>query len=150
MSRRKSQQHENPDLVSGSLDFVDLVNGLGRVKGIDGSKNGLEFNSSKPFVVGSTFSGELLVYTADLVNGVLDFVDSVNGLWRVKGIDVSENGLEFVSVGEDGRVNWVGLDVGKLSERKIFDSNGLVSHGAVKWASLVFDSNVLVSYGAVK
>ncbi|KAF3668225.1 Nuclear pore complex protein NUP43 [Capsicum annuum] len=94
-------------------------------------------NSSKPLVVAATFSGELLVYTADLVNGSLEFVDLVNGLGRVKGIDVSENGLEFVSVGEDGRVNWVGLDGGKLSKRKVFDSNGLVSYGAVKWASPV-------------
>ncbi|KAM3269906.1 nuclear pore complex protein NUP43 [Capsicum chacoense] len=94
-------------------------------------------NSSKPVVVAATFSGELLVYTADLVNGSLEFVDLVNGLGRVKGIDASENGLEFVSVGEDGRVNWVGLDGGKLSKRKVFDSNGLVSYGAVKWASPV-------------
>ncbi|CAN4084365.1 unnamed protein product [Withania somnifera] len=85
-------------------------------------------DSNKPLVVCSTFSGSLLLYTADLVNGSLEFVS---------GIDVSENGLEFVSVGEDGRINWVSFVGGELSKRKVFDSNGLFSYGAVKWASPV-------------
>ncbi|XP_015080851.1 nuclear pore complex protein NUP43 [Solanum pennellii] len=98
-------------------------------------------NPNKPLIAASTFSGSLLLYTADLVNGSLEFVDSVAEkgfhLGRINGIDVSENGSEFVSVGEDGRINWVSFVGGGLSTRKVFDSNGLVSYGAVKWASPV-------------
>lgn len=76
-----------------------------------------------------------------MVNGSLEFVDSVGEkgvhLGRVSGIDVSENGSEFVSVGEDGRINWVSFVGGKLCCKKVFDSNGLISYGAVKWASPV-------------
>lgn len=54
----------------------------------------------------------------------------------VSGIDLNENGSECVSVGEDGRVNLVGL-AEKGGFRRVFDSNGLVSYSAVKWASPV-------------
>ncbi|XP_016470548.1 nuclear pore complex protein NUP43 isoform X1 [Nicotiana tabacum] len=96
-------------------------------------------NPNKPLIAASTFSGHLLVYTADLVNGSLDFVDSVKGfhLGRVAGIDVSENGSEFVSVGEDGRINLVSFVGGGSSSKRVFDGNGLISYGAVKWASPV-------------
>ncbi|XP_055822955.1 nuclear pore complex protein NUP43 [Solanum dulcamara] len=98
-------------------------------------------NPNKPLIAASTFSGSLLLYTADLVNGSLEFVDSLAEkgfhFGRVNGIDVSENGSEFVSVGEDGRINWVSFVGGKLTTRKVFDSNGLISYGAVKWASPV-------------
>lgn len=50
-------------------------------------------------------------------------------------IDVQENGSECVSVGEDGRVNLVSVGNSNLSHRRFFDSNGLVSYTAAKWAS---------------
>ncbi|KAI8018333.1 Nuclear pore complex protein NUP43 [Camellia lanceoleosa] len=46
-----------------------------------------------------------------------------------------ENGSECVSVGEDGRVNLVSVGNSNLSHRRFFDSNGLVSYTAAKWAS---------------
>lgn len=58
----------------------------------------------------------------------------------ILGIDVSENGSEAVSVGEDGRVNWINIggSIGKtVNFQKVFDNNGLVSYQAVKWASPV-------------
>ncbi|KAK4374911.1 hypothetical protein RND71_005588 [Anisodus tanguticus] len=99
-------------------------------------------NPNKPLIVASTFSGSLLLYTADLVNGSLEYLDSVPEkegfhLGRVNGIDVSENGSEVVSVGEDGRINLVSFVGGRLSYKRVFYSNGLVSYGAVKWASPV-------------
>ncbi|KAF5950513.1 hypothetical protein HYC85_012506 [Camellia sinensis] len=50
-------------------------------------------------------------------------------------IDVQENGSECVSVGEDGRVNLVSVGNSNLSHRRFFNSNGLVSYTAAKWAS---------------
>ena len=50
-------------------------------------------------------------------------------------IDLGGNELECVSVGEDGRVGLVSVGEGELSVRKVFDSAGLVSYSAVKWAS---------------
>ncbi|PIN06094.1 hypothetical protein CDL12_21360 [Handroanthus impetiginosus] len=52
----------------------------------------------------------------------------------VSAIDLSENGSECVSVGEDGRINLVSLS-GKGGFRRVFDSKGLVSYSSVKWAS---------------
>ncbi|KAL8152487.1 hypothetical protein V2J09_010247 [Rumex salicifolius] len=49
-------------------------------------------------------------------------------------IDGLDDG-EFVTVGEDGRVNLVSLVASELQYRRVFDSNGLVSYSAVKWAS---------------
>ncbi|XP_073289604.1 nuclear pore complex protein NUP43 [Primulina huaijiensis] len=98
------------------------------------------FNPSRPIIAASTFSGSLLFFTADLINGSLSFELSVpeKGLHNgfVSGIDLNENGSECVSVGEDGRVNLVGL-AEKGGFRRVFDSNGLVSYSAVKWASPV-------------
>ncbi|KAL7219728.1 hypothetical protein ACSBR2_012733 [Camellia fascicularis] len=50
-------------------------------------------------------------------------------------IDVQENGSECVSVGENGRVNLVSVGNSNLSHRRFFNSNGLVSYTAAKWAS---------------
>ncbi|GMP55304.1 hypothetical protein CsSME_00020161 [Camellia sinensis var. sinensis] len=50
-------------------------------------------------------------------------------------IDVQENGSECVSAGEDGRVNLVSVGNSNLSHRRFFNSNGLVSYTAAKWAS---------------
>lgn len=51
-------------------------------------------------------------------------------------VDLQESGVECVSVGEDGRVNLVGFgDGSRLSYRRVWDSDGLVSYTAAKWAS---------------
>ncbi|GER39504.1 WD-40 repeat family protein [Striga asiatica] len=95
---------------------------------------------SKPLVAAATFSGTVLFYSADLINGSLDCEFSVpeKGFHSgaVSGIDLNENGSECVSVGEDGRVNLVNLS-SKVGFKRVFDSNGLVSYSAVKWASPV-------------
>ena len=47
-----------------------------------------------------------------------------------------DGGGEFVSVGEDGRVNLVGVgDGAALESKRVFDSDGVVSYSAVKCAS---------------
>ncbi|RVW14470.1 Nuclear pore complex protein NUP43 [Vitis vinifera] len=51
-------------------------------------------------------------------------------------VDLQESGVECVSVGEDGRVNLVAFgDGSRLSYRRVWDSDGLVSYTAAKWAS---------------
>lgn len=79
-----------------------------------------------------------MLYSADLLNGSLDFEFLVqeNGFHNgpVSGIDVSESGI--VSVGEDGKVNLIGIGHGDSgSFQRVFDSKGLVSYYSVKWAS---------------
>ncbi|KAL6520723.1 hypothetical protein OROMI_032283 [Orobanche minor] len=95
---------------------------------------------SKPLIAAATFTGSVLFYSADLINGCLNLEFSVaeKGFHTsvVSGIDLSENGSECVSVGEDGRVNLVNLSAHR-GFRRVFDSNGLVSYSSVKWASPV-------------
>ncbi|KAG8372529.1 hypothetical protein BUALT_Bualt12G0075600 [Buddleja alternifolia] len=98
------------------------------------------FTPSKPLIAAAIFSGSVLFYSADLINGSLNFEYSVpeEGFHSgpVSGIDLNENGSECVSVGEDGKVNLVSLG-DKGGFRRVFDSNGLVSYSSVKWASPV-------------
>lgn len=56
-------------------------------------------------------------------------------LGRISCIDLQENGSECVSVGEDGRVNLITVGDSGLDYRKFYDSKGLVSYTAAKWAS---------------
>ncbi|KAL3643194.1 hypothetical protein CASFOL_014009 [Castilleja foliolosa] len=95
---------------------------------------------SKPLIAASTFSGSVLFYSANLIEESLNFEFSApeSGFHSdaVSRIDLSENGSECVSVGEDGRVNLVNLS-DKGGFRRVFDSNGLVSYSTVKWASPV-------------
>lgn len=53
----------------------------------------------------------------------------------VSCVDLVDGGVDCVSVGEDGRVNLVTFGEERLNTKRIFDSNGLVSYNAVKWAS---------------
>ncbi|KHN30280.1 Nucleoporin Nup43 [Glycine soja] len=50
-------------------------------------------------------------------------------------VDLMDGGVECVSVGEDGKVNLVGIGDSNLNYRRLFDSAGLVSYTAVRWAS---------------
>ncbi|XP_031107492.1 nuclear pore complex protein NUP43 [Ipomoea triloba] len=100
--------------------------------------------SNKPLIAAASSSGSLSILSADLMNGSLNVEASVTErgfhFGPILGIDVSENGSEAVSVGEDGRVNWIniGRSIGKtVNFQKVFDNNGLVSYQAVKWASPV-------------
>nr|GMC58330.1 nuclear pore complex protein NUP43 [Ipomoea batatas] len=100
--------------------------------------------SNKPLIAAASSSGSLSILSADLMNGSLNVEASVTErgfhYGPILGIDVSENGSEAVSVGEDGRVNWINIggSIGKtVNFQKVFDNNGLVSYQAVKWASPV-------------
>lgn len=55
----------------------------------------------------------------------------------VSCVDVMDGGAECVTVGEDRRVNLVGVTGSGLSHRRFFDSDGLVSYTTAKWASPV-------------
>ncbi|KAF5956727.1 hypothetical protein HYC85_003952 [Camellia sinensis] len=87
----------------------------------------------------STFFGSLHVLLADSVNAAIESEVSVPEntfhVGTISCIDVQENRSECVSVGEDGRVNLVSVGNSNLSHRRFFDSNGLVSYTAAKWAS---------------
>lgn len=50
-------------------------------------------------------------------------------------VDLMDGGVECVTAGEDGRVNLVTVGNSNLNYRRLFDSGGLVSYTAVKWAS---------------
>lgn len=96
----------------------------------------------KPLIAASTISGHLNFLFANSMDASLDSLLSLpeNQLHvgPISGIDLQENGSDCVSVGEDGRVNLVSLgDSSGLKEnyRKVYDSKGLVSFTAVKWAS---------------
>ncbi|GMP36057.1 hypothetical protein CsSME_00008292 [Camellia sinensis var. sinensis] len=93
----------------------------------------------KPLIAASTFSGSLHVLLAEPVDALIESEVSVPGktlhVGPISCIDVQENGSECVSVGEDGRVNLVSVGNSNFSHRRFFDSNGLVSYTAAKWAS---------------
>ncbi|KAL4586550.1 hypothetical protein LXL04_011186 [Taraxacum kok-saghyz] len=56
-------------------------------------------------------------------------------LGPISGLDLQENGSACVSVGEDGRVNLISVGDSGLEYRRVFDSKGLVSYTAARWAS---------------
>ncbi|KAF5956413.1 hypothetical protein HYC85_003638 [Camellia sinensis] len=93
----------------------------------------------KPLIAASTCSGSLHVLLADPVDASIESEVSVPEktlhVGPISCIDVQENGSQCVSVGEDGRVNLVSVGNSNLSHRPFFDSNGLVSYTAAKWAS---------------
>ncbi|KAH6779356.1 hypothetical protein C2S52_010593 [Perilla frutescens var. hirtella] len=97
-------------------------------------------NPSRALTASATFSGSLLFHSADLIDGSLNFEFSVpeKGFHSgpISAIDLTDNGSECVSVGEDGMVNLVGVSAGR-GFRRVFDSKGLVSYSSAKWASPV-------------
>ncbi|KAI3444060.1 hypothetical protein Pfo_000725 [Paulownia fortunei] len=128
----------SPSQTTASLTAQASVSAPSRITSLKISPSPL--TPSKPLIAAATFSGSVLFYSADLINGSLnlDFSVPEKGfhLGAVSGIDLSENGSECVSVGEDGRVNLVSLSA-KRGFRSVYDSNGLVSYSSVKWASPV-------------
>ena len=95
----------------------------------------------KPLIAASTFSGSLHLLFANAVDASLESECSVPAkelhVGAVSCVDVKDGGAECVTVGEDGRVNLVGVTGSGLSRRRVFDSDGLVSYTAAKWASPV-------------
>ncbi|XP_019106912.2 nuclear pore complex protein NUP43 [Beta vulgaris subsp. vulgaris] len=96
--------------------------------------------TSQSLIAFSTFSGSLSFLSPNYsssgevsLNSSLFLQDNDFHIGPISCIDVLER--ECVSVGEDGRVNLVNFGGGKANHRRVFDSNGLVSYTAVKWAS---------------
>ncbi|KAK2984100.1 hypothetical protein RJ640_017719 [Escallonia rubra] len=93
----------------------------------------------KPVIAASSFSGSFHVLFADSLDATIDSEVSLpeNALHAgpISGIDLNESGSECVTVGMDGRVNVVSVGGSGVSYRKVFDSNGLASYTATKWAS---------------
>ena len=57
--------------------------------------------------------------------------------WGCVCVDVKDGGAECVTIGEDRRVNLVGVMGFGLSCCRVFNSDGLVSYIVAKWASPV-------------
>ncbi|KAL5054964.1 hypothetical protein RYX36_035646 [Vicia faba] len=95
----------------------------------------------KSVIAASTSSGSLHFLFADSNDRMLESEVSVpeNELHSVgkSCIDLIDGGVECVTVGDDGKVNLVSVGDSNLNYRRLFDSDGLVSYTAVKWASPV-------------
>ncbi|RXH86266.1 hypothetical protein DVH24_017319 [Malus domestica] len=94
----------------------------------------------KPLVAAATFSGSLHILYGDSMDPAylqseLSVPEKESHEGPISCVDVMDGGSECVSVGEDGRVNLVSLGDSELSYRRVFDSGGLVSFTAAKWAS---------------
>ncbi|CAK9168893.1 unnamed protein product [Ilex paraguariensis] len=93
----------------------------------------------KPLIAASTFSGSLHILSSNPLDGYLKNEALVHDkgfhVGPISCVDVSENGSQCVSVGEDGRVNLVKIGDSGVDYSRVFDSNGLVSYTAAKWAS---------------
>jgi len=93
----------------------------------------------KPLVVASTAAGSLHFLFADSSDVSLNSEISLPELHSVpaSSVDLMDGGVECVTVGEDGKVNLVGVGDSNLSYRRLYDSGGLVSYTAARWASTV-------------
>ncbi|XP_038889924.1 nuclear pore complex protein NUP43 [Benincasa hispida] len=92
-----------------------------------------------PLVFASTYTGSLHVLSVEPMEATLDSELSVPEKMLhdrpISCVDVMDGGGECLTVSEDGRVNLVSIGESGLNYSRIFDSNGLVSYTAVKWAS---------------
>ncbi|GMH13785.1 hypothetical protein Nepgr_015626 [Nepenthes gracilis] len=123
----------NDHSISPSLSSASSFPSLSRTTSLRVSQS-----PYKILIAFSTFAGSLNllfpVYSGDFtLETQLSVRDSSFHSGPISDIDVLEN--ECVSVGEDGRVNLTSLCDSRLSYRRVFDSNGLVSYTAAKWAS---------------
>lgn len=95
----------------------------------------------KTVIVASTYAGSLHFLFSDSTDASLESEISVpeNELHQgsISCIDLMEGAAECVSVAEDGKVNLVNFGNSSLNYRRVFDSSGLVSYTAAKWASPV-------------
>lgn len=95
----------------------------------------------KPLIAASTFAGSLHILFANSDDSSIEPELSVSDKSLHDGpiscIDLQDGGLECVTVGEDGRVNLVSVGDSRLNCRRVYDSIGLVSYTAAKWASPV-------------
>ncbi|GAU20933.1 hypothetical protein TSUD_200820 [Trifolium subterraneum] len=92
-------------------------------------------------IAATTSSGSLHFLFADSTDATLQSKVSIpeDELHSVSEtcIDLMDGGVECVTVGDDGKVNLVTVGNSNLNYRRLFDSGGLVSYTAVKWASPV-------------
>ncbi|KAJ1433569.1 WD40/YVTN repeat-like-containing domain superfamily [Sesbania bispinosa] len=93
----------------------------------------------KTIIAASTTSGSLHFLFSDSTDATLESEVSVpeGTLHSVPAscVDLMDGGVECVTVGEDGKVNLVTVGNSNLNYRRLFDSGGLVSYTAAKWAS---------------
>ncbi|CAM8959951.1 hypothetical protein QQ045_003062 [Rhodiola kirilowii] len=95
-----------------------------------------------PVIAASTLAGSVHFLFANLADASLEsevyVSDKAFHVGAVSCVDLKDGGSECLSVGEDGRINLVNVgDTSRVSYRRVFDSNGLVSYTAAKWASPV-------------
>uniref|UniRef100_A0A7N0SWK5 Nuclear pore complex protein NUP43 n=1 Tax=Kalanchoe fedtschenkoi TaxID=63787 RepID=A0A7N0SWK5_KALFE len=95
-----------------------------------------------PVIAASTLAGSVHFLFANSADASLEsevcVSDKAFHAGAVSCVDLKDGGSECLSVGEDGRINLVNVgDTAKVSYRRVFDSNGLVSYTAAKWASPV-------------
>nr|XP_043621740.1 nuclear pore complex protein NUP43 [Erigeron canadensis] len=127
----------NPNTPSPSLSLISSFPLPSRITSLEVSQN----THQNPLIAASTFSGSIHVLFPNPVDAGFESEVSVpekvlhNG--PVSALDLQENGLGCVSVGEDGRVNLISVGDSGLDYRRVFDSKGLVSYSAVKWGSTV-------------
>ncbi|XP_062078478.1 nuclear pore complex protein NUP43 [Humulus lupulus] len=94
----------------------------------------------RPFVAAGTFSSSLhVLFSNPMDASSLESELSIPGKVLHEGpiscIDLMDGELECLTVGEDGKVNVVSIGASNLNHRRVFDSSGLVSYTATKWAS---------------
>ncbi|KAF9617896.1 hypothetical protein IFM89_039115 [Coptis chinensis] len=96
-------------------------------------------SGNKPVIAASTFEGSLhflFVNPADVaIESELALLEKGFCDGPISGIDLVENGSKCVCVGGDGRVSLVTVGDSRLEKECVFDSQGLVSYNAAKWAS---------------
>ncbi|KAK1434761.1 hypothetical protein QVD17_00511 [Tagetes erecta] len=92
-----------------------------------------------PLIAASTITGSIHILFPNPIDASFQSEVSVPEktlhLGSVSCLDLQENGSECVSVGEDGRVNLISVGDSALDYRRVFDSKGLVSYTAARWAS---------------
>ncbi|ESW26850.1 hypothetical protein PHAVU_003G153400 [Phaseolus vulgaris] len=95
----------------------------------------------KPLIVASTAAGSLHFLFADpsddSLNSEISLPEGALHSVPASSVDLMDGGVECVTAGEDGKVNLVGVGDSNLSYRRLYDSGGLVSYTAARWASTV-------------
>ncbi|KAI3893196.1 hypothetical protein MKX03_007028 [Papaver bracteatum] len=136
----------DPDTDSSSLEIHSLTNqnptlhlesswtSSSRISSLKVSQT-----PSKTLIAASSFDGSLNLLLTNPLSVVIESENSISDkdfhVGPISGIDLNGGGSECVTVGEDGRVNLVNVGESSLGYKRVFDSHGLVSYAAVKWAS---------------